>query len=114
MERQMKTSELEGAVLDRWVAKAEGIEVKYSTTEKYWRIDRNPDNIHWMPHRDWSQAGPIIERESISLLAPKLGSLWEASYGDSVETQALFSGRTPLEAAMRVYVAIKFGAEVPD
>lgn len=110
----MKASELEGAVLDRWVAKAEGIEVKYSTTEQYWRIGGNSENIHWAPHRDWSQAGPIIEREAISLLAPKLGHLWEASYGDTVETQALCHGRTPLEAAMRLYVSLKFGAEIPE
>ena len=110
----MQTAELEGAILDRWVAKAEGIEVKYSTTERYWRINDNPENIHWAPHVDWSQAGPIIERESISLLAPKMGHLWEASYGDTVETQASFNGKTPLEAAMRVFVSIRFGAEVPD
>jgi hypothetical protein len=48
------------------------------------------------------------------LQAPKLGNLWEASYGDSVETQALCNGKTPLEAAMRLYVSIKFGADVPD
>lgn len=110
----MKAAELEGVILDRWVAKAEGIEVKYSTTEQYWRIDKNPDNIHWAPHQDWSQAGPIIERESISLLAPKLGSLWEANYGDTVESQAICNGKTPLEAAMRVFVSIRFGAEVPE
>jgi hypothetical protein len=114
MEVQMQTAELEGAQLDRWVAKAEGLDVKYSTTEQYWRIDDNPDNIHWAPHADWSQAGPIIERESISLLAPKMGHLWEASYGDTVETQALCNGKTPLEAAMRVFVSIRLGAEVPD
>lgn len=110
----MKSSALEGANLDRWVAKAEGIEVKYSTTQQYWRVDGTPEDIHWAPHCDWSQAGPIIERESISLLAPKMGHLWEASYGDTVETQALCNGKTPLEAAMRLFVSLRFGTDVPE
>lgn len=105
----MKASELEGAALDRWVARAEGLEVKFSTTEQYWRIVGESENLYWMPHRDWAQGGPIIEREAISLIAPKMGNLWEASWGDSVETQVSFNGRTPLEAAMRVYVAVKLG-----
>ena len=110
----MKVSELEGASLDQWVARAEGIEVKYSTVEQYWRVIGNSEDLHWAPHLDWSQAGPIIERESISLIAPHIGDRWEASYGSTVETQAVCDGKTPLEAAMRVYVTARFGKEVFD
>jgi hypothetical protein len=110
----MKISEMEGAALDRLIARAEGIEVKFSTTEQYWRVVSESGDLHWEPHRDWAQAGPIIERESISLIAPKIGSLWEAGCGNSVETQIACNGRTPLEAAMRVYATFRFGEEVPD
>lgn len=109
----MKVSEMEGAALDRLVAQAEGIEVKYSTTEQYWRVVSEPGNLHWEPHRDWAQAGPIIEREAISLIAPKIGDLWQADCGDSVETQISCNGRTPLEAAMRVFVSARLGTEAP-
>jgi hypothetical protein len=108
----MKVSELEGASLDQWVARAEGIEVKYSAVEQYWRIIGNSENLHWAPHQDWSQAGPIIEREAISLIAPHIGDRWEANYGNSVENQVVCDGKTPLEAAMRAYVTSKFGNEV--
>jgi Protein of unknown function (DUF2591) len=110
----MKVSELEGVNLDRWVAKAEGLEVRYSTTEQYWRILGDSEDLRWMPHRDWAQAGPIIEREAISLIAPKIGYLWEASCGGPVETQTFCNGRTPQEAAMRAYVAAKLGEDLPD
>lgn len=110
----MKVSELEGAALDRWVARAEGIEVRYSTVAQYWRIIGDAEDLHWAPHQDWSQAGPIIERESISLIAPRIGDRWEASYGSSVESQVMCDGKTPLEAAMRVFVAARFGEQVID
>lgn len=110
----MKVSELEGASLDQWVARAEGIDVRYSTVEQYWRILDTPDNLIWEPHSDWSQAGPIIEREAISLIAPRIGQRWEANYGASIENQVVCDGKTPLEAAMRVYVTTKFGTEVQD
>lgn len=110
----MKVSGLEGASLDRWVAKAEGIDVKYSTVEQYWRILGNSEDLHWAPHQDWAQAGPIIEREAISLIAPRIGARWEASAGNAIENQVFCDGKTPLEAAMRVYVASRFGADVSD
>ena len=52
---KIKTSELTGAALDWAVAKCEGVKLKYGLTddERY--------------STDWSQGGPIIEREFISL-----------------------------------------------
>lgn len=108
----IKISEMEGATLDGWVAKAEKLDVRFSTTERYWRIAGNAEDLHWAPHKDWAQAGPIIEREAITLIAPKIGHLWEANCGDTVETQIACNGRTPLEAAMRVFAISRFGKEV--
>lgn len=110
----MKVSELNDAALDHWVAKAEGLEVKYSAAEQCWRLVGNAEDLQWSPHQDWAQAGPILEREEISLIAPKIGERWEATYGSAIEHQAVADGKTALEAAMRVYVAARFGDEVSD
>lgn len=54
---------------------------------------------------DWSQGGPIIEREGIDLM--KVGvKQWRADCGPARY------GPTPLIAAMRCYVASKLGDEV--
>lgn len=76
------------------------------------------------PSRDWAQGGPIIEREGITLLDPKFceSGQWEAFMGAFPDVRkysivgmvAQGAGPTPLIAAMRAYVASKFGDEVPD
>ena len=89
----MKTSELTGAALDWAVSMAENwagadFEVKpYST--------------------DWSQGGPIIEREKIAIDFD--GNAWCAS--DNRKPLANY-GPTPLIAAMRCYVEFKLGHEI--
>jgi hypothetical protein len=55
---------------------------------------------------DWLAAGPIIEREGISLYLYG-GSEWNAHVGGKESI-----GPTPLIAAMRCYVASKMGDEV--
>jgi hypothetical protein len=123
----MKTSELTGAALDWAVAKYEGY------------FDMGMASVHdgvadvfyfgeaWTPSTDWSQGGPIIERESIFVLREQSGfkgrRLWAATSGaskaiglndDSVKLyrDAFYFGPTPLIAAMRCYVASKLGDEV--
>jgi hypothetical protein len=59
--------------------------------------------------RDWSQAGPIIEREKIFTTGFH-HDLWWATKGR--DTDFSYSGSTPLIAAMRCYVASKLGNEV--
>ncbi len=111
---KIKTSELTGAALDWAVAKCEGVKLKYGLTddERY--------------STDWSQGGPIIEREFISLDydkdwvydpsnvdpddEPDNGDRWIAwPLGDETKSQY---GPTPLIAAMRCYTASKLGDEV--
>ena len=92
----LKTSELTGAALDWMVAKCTGMTWDVSLSGPY----------TYKPSTDWAQGGPIIEREGIALYL----------YGDS-EWNAHVGGResvgpTPLIAAMRCYVASKFGDEV--
>ena len=121
----MKVAELEGALLDYWVARALG----YASREDV------PSNLtgewseggfknDWTPSTDWAQGGPIIERANITLLDPMLcnSGLWEAFMGAFLDVRssdilgmvAQGAGPTPLIAAMRAYVASKFGEEVPD
>jgi hypothetical protein len=94
-----KTSELEGPLLDAAVAKAEGFDY----------LRPPPQREGWAPSRSWSVAGPIIEREVISLSAPLcVGDYgeWSAFVGGSADSE---KGPTPLIAAMRAYVASKLG-----
>jgi len=93
----MKTSELTGLALDWAVAKCEG-----------YRLDLVPEGSY-APSTDWSQGGPIIEREKMGISRETLAYQWLAcSYG----TRTARSGPTPLIAAMRCYVASKLGDEV--
>ena len=103
---KIKTSELQGAALDWAVAQCEGIETKnYSgaLTIRY-------DGDWWQPSTDWSQGGPIIERERISTQTTE--DHWDADL--TTESGAFIQsvGDTPLIAAMRCYVASKLGDEV--
>jgi hypothetical protein len=95
---KVKTNELTGAALDWAVAKATG-EYKPVAVPKY--------------STDWSQGGPIIEREKIAILSPMTGEFWDARDGKRLETPFVYwRGPTPLIAAMRCYVASKLGDEV--
>ena len=98
----MKTSELQGAALNWAVAKCE---------------DKQGKGLDWVPpdySGDWSQGGPIIEREGINLENNPSRCHWIASTpapehrNGAVETVGL----TPLIAALRCYVASKLGDEV--
>ena len=96
----MKTAELIGPALDWAVAKCEG---------RDW-----PDNAakflgeqYYNPSTDWSQGGPIIEKEKIAIDWDY--DRWNASTDNH---PAYYSASTPLIAAMRVYVASKLGDEV--
>lgn len=59
------------------------------------------------PSENWSQGGPIIERENICLVELNNTGIWRAFCGDKQ-----VNGPTPLIAAMRCFVASKLGDEV--
>ena len=95
-----KVSELQGAELDYWVAKAEGY-----TRAQYEICGRGISS-------SWAVCGPIIERELLSV-RPHDDTNWEASgYRKGFCYSIVQIGKTPLEAAMRCYVASKFGEKV--
>lgn len=112
----MKTAELKGALLDYWVAKAEGMDPQVEwlmpTWNFTWRATTPRGTFTSSGTRfssDWAVGGPIIERESISIAPSSTG--WSALWP---ERRNEAEGPTPLIAAMRAFVASKFGEDVMD
>ena len=70
-------------------------------------------NSTYSPSTDWSQGGPIIERENLSVM-PAAGEGWRSYKTHRVDwaQQCYANGPTPLVAAMRCYVASRLGDEV--
>ena len=117
---KVKTSELTGHALDWAVATAEGEKAELNDGEivtwryvigREWRY-----RLVWEPSTNWAQGGPLIEREKISIEhmtgAGDAGAdVWVAT---RIEHPAISEeqGSTPLEAAMRCYVASQLGDEV--
>ena len=110
----MKVNELTGAALDWAVAKCEGKD--WNLVESF--LDYYDEGgMHYST--DWSQGGPIIEREGINLTSCLdeeepywIGSV-ECQYKNFNATAYYEEyGPTPLIAAMRCFVASKLGDEV--
>lgn len=129
---RVKVSEATGPVLDWMVAKAEGL--AYRNDEKYGPMCFRPSTVkgvvHWdskpLPYStDWSQGGPIIEREQFSVYPfftdGRIGG-WSACNPHSLKydenggfiegSDHAQDGPTPLIVAMRCFVASKLGDEV--
>ena len=135
----MKTNELTGAALDWAVGVAEGLQGQnddpevglYHRRDYQYRNDRlvlkdlgydTMDDWNltlYSPSTDWSQGGPIIEREGVTLgrtdqksgQQPWVSYRIEHLFMDEYEHEYQH-GPTPLIAAMRCYVASKMGDEI--
>ena len=114
---KIKTSELTDVALDWAVAKAQGRTPTFNMNShgRVWHgwwlatggeYERMPNYSN-----DWAQAGPILEREGISIC--RMTSDWSAAYNPSGATQ---DGPTPLIAVMRCFCCSKLGdtVEVPE
>ena len=130
----MKTSELIGHALDWAVAKCEGAENLRENPHRFDKrlIVKMAGRTLFMKElrfsTDWSQGGPIIEREKIVLYiyttsgggssyrgwsANKHERQYDEESGEYIKGSDFFMiGDTPLIAAMRCYVASKLGNEV--
>ena len=107
----MNTNELTGAALD-WAAATCNGDAPYlyriNTYEPPIYVIKCKNNILTPAyHYDWSQGGPIIEREGITLRCGLHG--WDA---ELPEFDVLMNGASALEAAMRCFVASKLGDTV--
>lgn len=121
---KVKTSELTGAALDWAVAKCWYSDRRVELTEGKTgvRVLRDPtydgsEYSHWFVFfgsTDWSQGGPIIEREGITVSKEDGG--WSAYFRDNLfeedGSEHWQTGPTPLIAAMRCYVASKLGDNI--
>jgi hypothetical protein len=118
----MKTSELTGAHLDYWVARAEGVPAEQLTLRPVPRTDwlicvrqREPSRAFpvQLPKvlnysTDWAQGGPLMAARMVEVLI--------APYGRWLAQTALHSapGDTPLQAICRAVVRAAFGDEVEE
>jgi hypothetical protein len=84
--------------------------------------NKYPDVEFYDPSKNWNQGGPIIEREGISLMY-RIGKegvcnpYYHAQVGpEEPENHTLMTDENPLVAAMRSFVASKFGdyVELPN
>ena len=96
--RPVKTVDLIGVDLDWVVAKCLGkTYLPYTITSKY-----------FFPSTNWQQGGPIIHDAGISITQVNPGA-WKAFPGQAEKYSIIAEGPTPLIAAMRCFVYIKFG-----
>jgi len=117
----VKTSELSGALLDYWVARAEGIQhpramrelapgfvmVTYESRDENGLITRYRA---FEPSSNWVDGGHIIQRDHIGIMPSN--ARWVA--WPSSELEARGFGETALIAAMRAKIWGHYGDEVPD
>lgn len=153
----VKTSELTGVALDYAVAMCEDLPIKLDpmgfgkqSPGGYWVWPKEfppkggylQIGKHYSPSKNWQQAGPIIERENISIIrcdddyatdskgycTNERIQVWAASIGqNNLQYNSFYQdsdgqyeiveddciyGPTPLIAAMRCYVASKLGEEM--
>jgi hypothetical protein len=129
----MKVSELTGSLLDYWVARANGDALPRINNSGVCGVvvecedgQAGTKRVDFCPSSDWSHGGPIIDRVRIATwhadngwraIHPKAmpsGYSGDSHYIDITEGDGEFSGGSLLVAAMRSYVASKFGDEVQD
>ncbi len=94
----VKTSELSGAALEWAVREIEKDHHFYRSTYS----------------TEWAQAGPIIEREGISIERFKSGPNWSAFKFDTGDCE--INVPSPLIAAMRCFICSKLGdtVDIPE
>lgn len=111
----MKVSDLDGAMLDYFVAKTEGYEVRMESGRILACLPREEGYSEFSPSSKWPHGGPIIERNRISVSWFDF-LIWESPHEDIWLAHRLSGpnviGKTPLIAAMRLNVIDKFGDEV--
>ena len=115
----MKTSELTGTALNWAVAQCLELKVTFDSWGVCYvgKVQRDESGLGYPapfePSDNWTQGGPIIERERICIDIGHDG-VWIAYTKQNYEDDKEFmhAGPTPLIAAMRCFVASKLGDEI--
>jgi len=114
---KIKTSELSGMALCYVVCKLEmphltwGNDIGEHEHSKQIVVPELAEPFCYSPFTSWAMFGPIIEREKIDVDFMRGDMEWKACWFGPEEYNTSY-GSTPLEAAMRCYVASKLGDEV--
>ncbi|MDE3022346.1 MAG: DUF2591 family protein [Pseudomonadota bacterium] len=116
----MEVRQLCGAWLDGWVARTEDLEIAHLSeagcyVHTPWRKS-HPDHyqpLRYQPSRNWSQGGPLLE------MLMHMGMEIDMNPGEAGRVTCILgslciSGENLLQAAMRCYVAVNLGPDVPD
>jgi hypothetical protein len=113
---KVKTTELTGAALNWAVCKAADMFVAYpkKADGKWFKAKHTEGSLTYLhPSTDWSQGGPIIERERINIRPDQASPNFKAFV--IIRPTGLahrHNGPTPLIAAMRCFCASRLGDEV--
>lgn len=107
----MKTDQLTGPLLDRWVALTLGWEEKIIGNLPMWVRPGGKQHTveYWNPSQSWTQGGPIIQEEYGHIerqLTEWFGHRWAGHDAIVAEDFLLWM--------MRAFVASAHGDEVPD
>jgi hypothetical protein len=130
----MQVADLDGFLLDYWAALANEKWRNHRHEVRAFRNTLGETSVEigckadgwgpWSPATLWQQAGPIVTRERIETVLE--GDHWEAiirgalnpgrdsSLGIHTGVRVHWRGRSRTVAAMRAFVASRFGNEVPD
>lgn len=114
-----KTIELTGVLLDAAVALAENLHVDGIRGDAV-VVGVTPNRYVYSPSSKCEQGGPIIDREFIDTAAPDefddderwFAGIYRDQYRHHSPRCCEMRGETRLIAAMRAYVASRFGEEV--
>ena len=109
-----RVSELDGCELDYWVAMAMGESFRIEEGGGIFVLDDediDPATMlvaeyEYKPSSEWHFSGPIIEDHGITLICSGDGN-WSAMSQNGMPT--MMTASTPLIAAMRTFVAMRFG-----
>lgn len=121
----MKVSELTGAQLDYWTARAEGFTVEDFTFQTVpCKVIYNVEELvgyiggfldpQYMPSKDWVQGGPLLSKlPRVRLQHNEDG--WSVQwFPDNVAIPCYAYGSTELQAICRAVVRSVFGDEVKE
>lgn len=118
-----RVADLEGVELALWVGRADGADFGPDCNQGEYIITGGHSGITpevYAPHEDWAQGGPIIEKYGIAIFNGE--SRWAAEVrGPHIDFEWIdtttydeITGSAPLIAAMRAFVASKFGETVDE